>query len=61
MKPEAAMQAEPVDFNDFMKAVNEPPPNPGREENPRQDAGVPSPGKQEEKNEITTPCPAPGR
>lgn len=65
-----AYVVKPVDFADFMKAVkqlgifwaaiNEPPPQTGREETSIQSGEVISPGKKEVKNEIPAPRPAPG-
>jgi CheY-like chemotaxis protein len=66
-----AYVVKPVDFNEFMEAVkklgvfwaavNEPPPNPGRETTSIKTGEVISPGKKEVKNEITTEHPASGR
>jgi CheY-like chemotaxis protein len=67
-----AYVVKPVDFSEFMKAVqqlgvfwaavNEPPPPPiGREETPAQGGEVIPPGKKEVANEIPAPCTAPGR
>ena len=65
-----AYVVKPVDFSDFMTAVkqvgvfwaavNEPPPDTGREETSSQSNEVISPGKKEVKNEIPAPHPAPG-
>ena len=65
-----AYVVKPVDFSEFMKAVrqvgvfwaavNEPPPDIGREETSIQKGEVISPGKKEAKNEIPAPHPASG-
>ena len=65
-----AYVVKPVDFADFMAAVkqlgifwaavNEPPPDIGKEEASIQNGEVNSPGKKEGKNEITVPHPASG-
>jgi CheY-like chemotaxis protein len=66
-----AYVVKPVDFNEFMAAVkklgvfwaavNEPPPQTGREETSVVSGKVIAPGKNEVKNEITTKHPASGR
>jgi len=66
-----AYVVKPVDFAEFMKAVkllgifwaavNEPPPNTGREETPVQPGETIFPGKKEEGNEILAPHSAFGR
>lgn len=66
-----AYVVKPVDFDAFAKAVkqlgvfwaavNEPPPEMGREEILHPSDEVFSPGKKEAKHEVTTPHPAPGR
>ena len=66
-----AYVVKPVDFSEFMTAVkqlgvfwaavNEPPPNTGREETSLQSGEVISSGKKEVKNEIPAPHPAFGR
>jgi len=65
-----AYVVKPVDFSEFMKAVkevgvfwaavNEPPPDIGREATSIQSGEVIPPGKQEAKNENSAPHPAPG-
>ena len=65
-----AYVVKPVDFTEFMEAVkqlgvfwaavNEPPPNTGREETSAASGEVISPGKKEVKNEISAPHPASG-
>ena len=65
-----AYVVKPVDFAEFMKAVkqlgvfwaavNEPPPHIGREETSIHSGEVISPGKKEDKNEISAPHPALG-
>jgi CheY-like chemotaxis protein len=65
-----AYVVKPVDFSEFMKAikqvgifwaaVNEPPPDLGREETSVQNLEVISPGKKEGENENATPHPALG-
>jgi CheY-like chemotaxis protein len=65
-----AYVVKPVDFSEFMKAVkqlgvfwaavNEPPPQTGREEASIQNGEGVSPGMQEVKNEISAPYPASG-
>jgi CheY-like chemotaxis protein len=55
-----AYVVKPVDFSDFMKAVNEPPPDIGIEETAIQNREVLSPGKKAGKNENTTSHPALG-
>jgi CheY-like chemotaxis protein len=66
-----AYVVKPVDFNEFMEAVkklgvfwaavNEPPPNTGREKTSAAGGEVIPPEKKEVKNEITTEHPASGR
>jgi CheY-like chemotaxis protein len=66
-----AYVVKPVDFSEFMKAikqvgifwaaVNEPPPQTGREQTSIQNGEAISPEKKEGKNEIATPHPASGR
>jgi CheY-like chemotaxis protein len=66
-----AYVVKPVDFTEFMEAVkklgvfwaavNEPPPQTGREQASIQNGEVIPPGKKEGKNEIATPHPASGR
>jgi CheY-like chemotaxis protein len=66
-----AYVVKPVDFSEFMEAVkklgvfwaavNEPPPNIGKEETSVASGEVLSPGKKEGKNEDSTPHPASGR
>jgi hypothetical protein len=66
-----AYVVKPVDFDAFAKAVkqlgvfwaavNEPPPDMGREENLNPNDDVISPGKKEVNREVTTPHPALGR
>jgi CheY-like chemotaxis protein len=66
-----AYVVKPVDFNDFMEAVkklgvfwaavNEPPPQTGREEASVASGEAIPPGKKEGKNEDSTPHPASGR
>jgi len=65
-----AYVVKPVDFNEFMEAVkklgvfwaavNEPPPNTGREKTSATGGEVISPGKKETKNENSAPHPASG-
>jgi CheY-like chemotaxis protein len=65
-----AYVVKPVDFSEFMKAVqqlgvfwaavNEPPPNLGSEKTSDPSRDVVSPAKKEEKNENPAPHPAPG-